>query len=187
MILKSEAKIRKLKLTCSNLPTFPTLKPSNLNFNNYEEENKNRSLALGWWPNTSNATSGMADFFPNTNINLSFRPVASAAGEQSFLWKQWDYASLKRIGRKMIARDILMQSIFVRQMTCMLRTLLAAQKQAKMILCEKPLARQWPKRKTMLDAVEKAGVKNTVWYNYRRVPAVTLAKNNCGLFQGKPG
>jgi predicted dehydrogenase len=24
--------------------------------------------------------------------------------------------------------------------------------------------------------VEKAGVKNTVWYNYRRVPAVTLAK-----------
>jgi predicted dehydrogenase len=28
----------------------------------------------------------------------------------------------------------------------------------------------------MVDAVEKAGVYNTVWYNYRRVPAVTLAK-----------
>ena len=28
----------------------------------------------------------------------------------------------------------------------------------------------------MVDAVEKAGVANTVWYNYRRVPAVTLAK-----------
>ena len=28
----------------------------------------------------------------------------------------------------------------------------------------------------MVDAVEKAGVPNTVWYNYRRVPAVTLAK-----------
>jgi predicted dehydrogenase len=28
----------------------------------------------------------------------------------------------------------------------------------------------------MVDAVEKAGVENTVWYNYRRVPAVTLAK-----------
>ena len=28
----------------------------------------------------------------------------------------------------------------------------------------------------MCDAVEKAGVANIVWYNYRRVPAVTLAK-----------
>jgi predicted dehydrogenase len=28
----------------------------------------------------------------------------------------------------------------------------------------------------MVDAVEKAGVPNMVWYNYRRVPAVTLAK-----------
>ena len=28
----------------------------------------------------------------------------------------------------------------------------------------------------MVDAIEKAGVPNTVWYNYRRAPAVTLAK-----------
>jgi predicted dehydrogenase len=28
----------------------------------------------------------------------------------------------------------------------------------------------------MVAAIEKAGVANTVWYNYRRVPAVTLAK-----------
>ncbi len=33
-----------------------------------------------------------------------------------------------------------------------------------------------PRRKAMVDAVEKAGVPNTVWYNYRRVPAVTLIK-----------
>ena len=28
----------------------------------------------------------------------------------------------------------------------------------------------------MCEAVEKAGVPNTVWYNYRRIPAVTFAK-----------
>ena len=28
----------------------------------------------------------------------------------------------------------------------------------------------------MINAVEKARVANTVWYNYRRIPAVTLAK-----------
>ena len=54
---------------------------------------------------------------------------------------------------------------------------IAAAKAGKMILCEKPLARTVAEAKGMLEAVEKAGVKNTVWYNYRRVPAVTLAKN----------
>ena len=45
-----------------------------------------------------------------------------------------------------------------------------------MILCEKPLARTVAEAQKMVEAVEKAGVKNTVWYNYRRVQAVTLAK-----------
>jgi predicted dehydrogenase len=45
-----------------------------------------------------------------------------------------------------------------------------------MVLCEKPLARTLDEAKTMVEAIEKAGVPNTVWYNYRRVPAVTLAK-----------
>ena len=45
-----------------------------------------------------------------------------------------------------------------------------------MILCEKPLARDLVESTGMVEAIEKAGVKNTVWYNYRRLPAVTLAK-----------
>jgi predicted dehydrogenase len=28
----------------------------------------------------------------------------------------------------------------------------------------------------LVDAVKKAGVRTMVWYNYRRIPAVTLAK-----------
>ena len=45
-----------------------------------------------------------------------------------------------------------------------------------MILCEKPLAMNAAQGMKMVEAVEKAGVPNIVWYNYRRVPAVTLAK-----------
>ena len=45
-----------------------------------------------------------------------------------------------------------------------------------MILCEKPLAMNTAEGEEMCEAVEKAGVKNMVWYNYRRVPAVSLAK-----------
>ena len=45
-----------------------------------------------------------------------------------------------------------------------------------MVLCEKPLSMDLVEGQKMVEAVEKAGVPNTVWYNYRRVPAVTLAK-----------
>ena len=45
-----------------------------------------------------------------------------------------------------------------------------------MVLCEKPLSMNLVEGQKMVDAIEKAGVANTVWYNYRRVPAVTLAK-----------
>lgn len=53
---------------------------------------------------------------------------------------------------------------------------LAAAAAGKMIWCEKPLARNGQEGREMVEAVKKAGVPNMVWYNYRRVPAVTLAK-----------
>ncbi len=53
---------------------------------------------------------------------------------------------------------------------------IAAAKAGKMILCEKPLARDGAEGVKMVQAVEKAKVPNMVWYNYRRVPAVTLAR-----------
>src|SRR5919197_765 len=46
----------------------------------------------------------------------------------------------------------------------------------KAILCEKPLAMNSAEAEEMCRAVEKAKVPNMVWYNYRRVPAVTFAK-----------
>jgi predicted dehydrogenase len=53
---------------------------------------------------------------------------------------------------------------------------LAAAAAGKAILCEKPLAMDLAEAVQMTEAVEKAGVPNFVWYNYRRVPAITLAK-----------
>src|SRR5919109_245196 len=52
----------------------------------------------------------------------------------------------------------------------------AAAKAGKMVMCEKPLGRNPAESEAMVASVEKAGVANMVWYNYRRVPAVTLAK-----------
>lgn len=53
---------------------------------------------------------------------------------------------------------------------------IAAAKAGKHIISEKPLARTAAEAKTMLDAVKEAGVKHMVAFNYRRTPAVALAK-----------
>jgi predicted dehydrogenase len=53
---------------------------------------------------------------------------------------------------------------------------IAAAKAGKHIICEKPLARTAEESKRMLDAVKAAGVKHMVAFNYRRTPAIALAK-----------
>ncbi|MCP4614271.1 MAG: Gfo/Idh/MocA family oxidoreductase [Planctomycetes bacterium] len=53
---------------------------------------------------------------------------------------------------------------------------IAAAKAGKAICCEKPLALNVQQAEEMVKVVEKAGVPNLVSFNYRRVPAVTLAK-----------
>src|SRR5262245_3993920 len=62
---------------------------------------------------------------------------------------------------------------------------IAAAKAGKMVMCEKPLGRNAREAEAMTAAVEAAGVPNTVWYNYRRVPAVTMIKQL--LDEGKLG
>ena len=53
---------------------------------------------------------------------------------------------------------------------------LAAAEAGKMVACEKPLAMNTAEAKEMTDAVEAAGLPNMIWFNYRRVPAVALAR-----------
>src|SRR6266576_1284474 len=53
---------------------------------------------------------------------------------------------------------------------------LAAAKAGKAILCEKPLARSVAEAERMTAAVKKAAVPNMVCHNYRRIPAIALAR-----------
>jgi predicted dehydrogenase len=62
---------------------------------------------------------------------------------------------------------------------------IAAAKAGKHVLCEKPLANSLAEAKEMLKAVEKAGVLHMINFNYRRVPAVALAKR--WIQEGKIG
>ena len=49
---------------------------------------------------------------------------------------------------------------------------IVAAQAGKHVLCEKPLGRTAEESKAMLDAVQKAGVKHMVAFNYRFVPAI---------------
>ena len=51
-----------------------------------------------------------------------------------------------------------------------------AAKAGKHILLEKPMAMNADEARRMVASIKKAGVKNMIWFNYRRCPAIGLAK-----------
>lgn len=53
---------------------------------------------------------------------------------------------------------------------------IAAAKAGKHIICEKPIANTLEEARAMADAVNEAGVASFVMFNYRRVPAIALAR-----------
>lgn len=54
---------------------------------------------------------------------------------------------------------------------------LEAAKAGKIVFCEKPIGNTLDEAKQMLNAVDQAGVPNAVFHNYRKAPAVALAKH----------
>ena len=125
----------------------------------------------------SNAYNRRPNFFPE----LVFRPVLKVACSRSnekvrAFADQWGYESTEKDWRAVIARDDIDAIDICTPNDTHAEIAVAAAEAGKMILCEKPLSRSLEEGKSMVDAIEKAGVKNTVWYNYRRAPAVTLAK-----------
>src|SRR5436189_596783 len=101
---------------------------------------------------------------------------ARDAGKVKAFADKWGYESTETDWRKLIERkDIDCIDVCTPNNThCEIA--LAAAAAGKMILCEKPLAMNGAEGLKMVEAVEKAKVPNMVWYNYRRVPAVTFAK-----------
>lgn len=124
----------------------------------------------------SNAYAQVNHFF-----DLEYRPVLKAvcardeAKAKEFAAK-WGYESVETDWRKLLERkdidavDICTPNNLHKEIS------IAAAKAGKAILCEKPLAMNTAEGEEMCAAVEQAGVPNIVWYNYRRIPAVTLAK-----------
>jgi predicted dehydrogenase len=124
----------------------------------------------------SNAFAKVNHFF-----DLAHTPVLAGicgrdAGKVQAFADQWGYKSSETDWRRLIERaDIDLIDIASPNDTHAEIAIAAAQA-GKMVMCEKPLGRSAAEAVQMVKAVETANVRNMVWYNYRRVPAVTLAK-----------
>ncbi len=118
----------------------------------------------------------------NRFFDLEYHPVLKAICARNSEKAQafadnWGYESIETDWRELIARadidaiDICVPNNLHKEIA------IAAATAGKMILCEKPIAMNAAEGEEMCLAVEKANVANMVWYNYRRVPAITHAKN----------
>ncbi|MCB1491754.1 MAG: Gfo/Idh/MocA family oxidoreductase, partial [Rhodobiaceae bacterium] len=124
----------------------------------------------------SNAFRSVNNFF-----DLGHRPVLKAICARNkeradAFADQWGYESVETDWKALIERDDIDLIDIASPNDTHHDIAIAAAQAGKMVMCEKPLGRNAAESAQMVEAVEKAGVANMVWYNYRRVPAVTLAK-----------
>ncbi len=89
----------------------------------------------------------------------------------------WGYGSIETDWRALIDRDDIDLIDIAAPNNVHHEIAIAAAEAGKMVMCEKPLGRTAAESAELVAAVEKSGVPNMVWYNYRRIPAVTHAKH----------
>jgi myo-inositol 2-dehydrogenase/D-chiro-inositol 1-dehydrogenase len=124
----------------------------------------------------ANAFGKVANFF-----DLPYRPVLktvcarNAERVQEFANK-WDFESAETDWRRLVESPEIDLIDIASPNDTHAEIAIAAAHAGKMVMCEKPLGRTPAESEAMTAAVEAAGVPNMVWYNYRRVPAVMLAK-----------
>jgi myo-inositol 2-dehydrogenase/D-chiro-inositol 1-dehydrogenase len=124
----------------------------------------------------SNAFLQTSRFF-----DVPYQPVLKAVCArnrdrvQSFADK-WGYESIETDWHKLVDRKDIDLIDIASPNDTHAEIATAAASAGKMVLCEKPLARNAAEATSITEAAESAKVPNMVWYNYRRVPAVTLLK-----------
>ncbi len=124
----------------------------------------------------SNAYRQVSQFF-----DLEYQPVLKAccARKEDKIKEfadNWGWESYETDWRKLIERDDIDVIDIGSPNNTHHDMAIAAAEAGKMVLCEKPLAMDTAEAEVMTAAVEKAGVPTMVWYNYRRVPAISLAR-----------
>ena len=133
----------------------------------------------------SNAWYDVAQFY-----DLPFKPVMKAAcdispaSENDFAGRL-GWLSFETSWETLVSRDDIDIIDICTPNNSHMPIAVAAAKAGKHVICEKPAAMNAGEAMQMMNAAEKAGVKNMIAFNYRRVPAIGLAKKM--ISEGKLG
>lgn len=124
----------------------------------------------------SNAYRQVAHYFevdpvPVMRVLCGRNEAAVASAASSLGWASWDTDY-----RRVVARDDIGLVDVSTPGDSHRDVVLAAIAHGKHVLCEKPLANTLAEAREMMEAADRAGIVNMVNFNYRRVPAVQLAK-----------
>lgn len=128
----------------------------------------------------SNAFRKVSNFFA-----VPYEPVLKAVcgrnrSRAEAFQQTWGFESVETDWRKLVERKEIDVIDIASPNDTHAEIAIAAAGEGKAILCEKPLGRNATESKSIVEAAERAGVPNMVWYNYRRTPAVALAKELIG-------
>lgn len=124
----------------------------------------------------SNAYGQVNKFFDH-----EFRPVLKAVcatdpARTAAFAARWGWEEVEAAWEQLVARDDIDVVDICTPNDTHYAIALAAAAAGKMIICEKPLAMNAAEALGMVEAVERSGQPNMVCFNYRRIPAVTLAQ-----------
>jgi predicted dehydrogenase len=124
----------------------------------------------------SNAFGKVNRFFDLEHEPALVAVCARNPAEAESFAGNWGYSSFETDWRKLVARKDIDLIDIASPNDTHAEIAIAAAEAGKMVMCEKPLGRNAAESEKMVAAVEQAKTPNMVWYNYRRVPAVMLAK-----------
>jgi predicted dehydrogenase len=125
----------------------------------------------------SNAYRQVCHFFPELECVPGMKAicgrdaVAAEAAARTFGWE-----TVETDWRTLIARPDIDVVDISTPGNLHAEIAIAAAQAGKFVLCEKPLGNTALEGKAMFDAVQSAGVQHGVFFNYRKAPAVALAK-----------
>lgn len=123
----------------------------------------------------SNAWTKVTKFF-NVDYDINLKVLVGSKTPMEEFAQKWGYDEVSYNWREVVQRDDI-DIIDIGTPTFMHKDMvIAAAKAGKHVLCEKPFTMSYADAQQMLAAAQEAGVLHYLNHNYRRVPAVALAK-----------
>jgi predicted dehydrogenase len=133
----------------------------------------------------SNAYMDVSHFFDLPAVPIMRAACDNVAANLKPFCRQFGWGSQETSWEDLVARDDIDLIDICTSNAVHMPIAVAAAKAGKHVICEKPVAMNADEARLMLDAARKAGVRHMVAFNYRRVPAIALARGM--IDEGKIG